>query len=130
MGNRERGEVTFHAAGESYTLRFSENALCLLEEELDRGVVGILREMSSWATDQDAIRLTTLRAVMWAGLQEHHPKSDLKQAGALIGDVGGIVAAANIVADALRAAFPEEGTTTERPTKAPGIRGANRARAN
>ena len=39
MGNPYKGEVQFTAGGKSYTLYFSINAMCELEEALGDGIV-------------------------------------------------------------------------------------------
>lgn len=118
MANRERGEVEFQADGKLYTARYSANALCSLEDELDQGIVEIVGEMQAWVQAPDRVRLTFLRRVFCAGLRDHHPEITLDAAGNLITSIGGVLGAFNIVVDALTAAFPTEEDAPPAPRKA------------
>jgi hypothetical protein len=91
-------EVTFEAAGKTYRLCFSMNALCAIEEATGSAV-----------SDLDLNRLTTVRLFVWAGLQDHHPEvKDVKGAGVIL-DAVGVKAAVELVAGALGAAMSVEG---------------------
>lgn len=133
MANPQKGEVSFEADGKTWTLRYSANALCELEDHLSRGVVDIASELQSWGppvgpdgkssgeTPERAaervklIRLGTLRAVFWAGLRDHHPDIDIRHAGDLLVAAGGAMGGLALVADAFAQAFPEPETV--RPPK-------------
>lgn len=106
MANPHRGEVSFEADGATYTLRYSANSLCELEESLGRGVIEITRELASWKDSPEKIRFGLIRAVFWAGLREHHPELDLKAAGELILAAGGAVEAMVKIGEAFGQAFP------------------------
>lgn len=97
MANPHRGEVVFKAADAEYTLVFSTNSICELEELLNSGLNTIVANME---------RLTTVRALLWAGLHSKHPEISLKKAGDII-DVCGMAAATEAVGRALNAAFPK-----------------------
>jgi hypothetical protein len=84
MANANRGEVSFEADGKEYTLRFSTNALCELEEKLDTNFIEVAKRLS----DQANVRLSLVRAVVWAGLRDRHSEITLEQAGDLISNVG------------------------------------------
>lgn len=103
MGNSKKGEVSFAVAGDRWTLRYTIDALCRLESELDRTFASITAELQDIA----AARLSTVRAVFWAGLVEHHPDLTVKQAGELMLAMGGTGAALTEIGKALAAAFPE-----------------------
>jgi hypothetical protein len=77
--NPMKGEVSFEASGETYTLQFSIDALCVLEEKLDMSVGKMAAKLA------DDPRLSFLRTVFWGGLQANHPKVTVKEAGDLIG---------------------------------------------
>lgn len=96
MANPHRGEVAFKVADAEYTLKFSTNAICELEERLDKGLNVIVANME---------RLTTVRALLWAGLRAKHPEVTIQQAGEMI-DRSGMAAATEIIGKALTAAFP------------------------
>ena len=113
MANPVRGETAFEADGKTYTLRFSANAICEMEEALGRGIGVIGQEMGSMET----ARLTTVRAVFWAGLRDHHPDIDLKAAGDLVMAAGGIVGALALISKAFELAFPVAKTKGARPPR-------------
>ena len=97
MANPARGEVAFKVADAEYTLRFSTNAICELEDRLDKGLNVIVANME---------RLSTVRALLWAGLRAKHPEVTMAQAGEVI-DACGMAAATEIIGKALTAAFPQ-----------------------
>ena len=99
MANPLLGEVAFKAADAEYTLKFSTNAICELEELLNRGLNEIVSDLE---------RLSTVRALLWAGLRAKHPDVTLKMAGEII-DKSGMVAATDVIGTALKAAFPPPG---------------------
>jgi len=96
MANPHRGEVVFKVDEAEYTLVFSTNAICELEELLDKGLNLIVANME---------RLTTVRALLWAGLRAKHPNVSLAQVGEII-DRCGMEAATAAIGRALNAAFP------------------------
>lgn len=104
----KKGEVEFEADGKKYTLSYSVNALCALEDEVGQGIVGILGEVQAWEQEPVSIRLKLLRAMLWAGLQDRHPEVDVKKAGEILTSIGDIAGASNLVGDALAAAFPTD----------------------
>ena len=101
MANKHRGEASFKAAGQSWTLRFNANALCEFEE-----VAGVA---VSAVRDASGIKFGHLRALVWAGLGFHHrrERGDILNAGDLIDEVGpeGI---AEAVMRGLSSAFPQK----------------------
>ncbi len=108
--NPVRGEVTFEAEGQTYRLVFSTNALAALEDRLDKSV-GEIGSMF-----ETGLRLGHLRALMWAGLSDHHDVSELA-AGDLI-DLIGHETAGEKIGQAFVLAFPEEDASgAARPQK-------------
>ena len=113
MANKERGEVAFEAGDKTYTLRFSIDAMCQMEEATGKGVVAITQEFA----DPGKIRMATARAALWAALHEAHPELTLKDAGELIPAGGGLQVVLQKVSEAILLAFPKaEGNA--RPPKA------------
>lgn len=96
MANPHKSEVAFKVGDTEYTLKFSTNAICELEERLDKGLNTIVSNME---------RLTTVRAMLWAGLQSKHDSITLQKAGEII-DQCGMPAATEAIGRALNAAFP------------------------
>lgn len=112
MANPHKGEVAFEADGATYTLCFSIDALCSLEEATGKGIIAISNELS----DADRLSLSMIRNVLWAGLQAHHPKIDLKKAGELIISAGGLPTMIGVISKAFAQAFPEpESDAAARP---------------
>jgi hypothetical protein len=83
LANKLKGEVSFEANDQSYTMRFSTNALCELEDALDMGINAVAEQLSK----PDTLRLKTVRAVFWAGLRDHHPGMTVDDAGNLVSDI-------------------------------------------
>ncbi|MBP7704201.1 MAG: hypothetical protein KA105_02810 [Caulobacter sp.] len=98
------GKVSFSTIeGETFILQYTVDGLVLLEDRLDKTV----QEIAVGMTSEGGMRLGVLRAVLWAGLQEHHQISE-RQAGELIPQVSGGAQTITLkVADALRSAFPQ-----------------------
>lgn len=106
MANPHRGEVSFDVAGKTYTLSYSINALCELEEAADLSV----NQVAALFDKPDRIRLTQARLLFWAGLRDHHPEVTVIEAGALMNDFG-VIDALGLVAQAFASAFPEARST-------------------
>lgn len=96
MANPHRGEVALTAGGKVYTLTFDINAVCELEEALGKGVSEIVSDMS---------RVSTVRAVLWAGLRHHH-KVTLEEAGDIM-HTAGAAATAQAINKAMGLAFAQ-----------------------
>lgn len=116
MANPHKGEVSFQAGDETFTLRFSANALAELEDALDKSVMEIADLMQS----EKGLRIKTLRTIFWAGLLDHHEGVTEKRAGDIISDIG-MGEAAEIIGRAFAAAFPAaDGEKGENPRKGAG----------
>lgn len=72
--NPETGEVSFEVSGKTYRLQFTIDAICQLEDTLDKSVGGFLADLHRG-------RVGALRAGLWAGLREHHHDVTIRQAG-------------------------------------------------
>lgn len=83
MANKFKGDISFDVNGKSYTMRFSANALCELEDATGMGINALLAQLS----DPASMRLKMVRAVLWAGLRDHHSDVTLHQAGEIITDL-------------------------------------------
>jgi hypothetical protein len=93
------GTVTFEAQGKSRTLRFTTNALCLLEDKTEKTTLDIATEL------QFNPRMTTIRAMFWAGCGDHG--LTLAQIGEMIDDMGK-AEAIEVAREAFTAAFPDK----------------------
>ena len=97
MANPHRGEVAFKAGDADFTLVYSTNAICELEDALNRGLNAIVADIE---------KLSTVRALLWAGLRTRHPDTTMAGAGEII-DKTGVAAATEAIGRALNAAFPK-----------------------
>jgi hypothetical protein len=106
LANRFKGEVAFEAGEASYTMRFSANALCELEDALEMGVNTVATQLAN----PESMRLKMVRVVFWAGLRDHHPDITLHQAGEIITDVS-LTKAMGLVSRAFELAFQDNSKT-------------------
>lgn len=110
MNNPHKGDTSFEVAGNTYTLRYSHLALIRLENKLDRGLMKVIEEMS----DIDKVRIGTVVAILWAGLQKHHPDLTYDDAASLLDDLeGGLSAAIEIIGNSFQKAFNAPGAGTK-----------------
>ncbi|TZG26507.1 hypothetical protein [Sphingomonas montanisoli] len=91
------GAVPFEAGGKARQLRFSTNALCLLEERLEVTTLAVATEL------EFGVSMRTLRGLFWAGCGE--ADMTLASAGDMIDELGAAKAVA-LAKDAYSAAFP------------------------
>lgn len=100
VANAVKGEVPFEVEGQTYVLTFDFNAICAVEEVFDLPISQIGEKLSA------GMRAGDLRTLIAAGLQQHHQGITEIDAGVLIGKFGA-QQAANKLAEAMQAAFPE-----------------------
>ena len=100
---RGQGDVSFEAGGETYTLRFSANAICEIEAEGPESFM----ELTA-AFDQN-VKMIYVRRMIWGGLQDHHQGLTIRAAGVIIDELG-LSEAIRLVFEAVNAAFgkPDE----------------------
>ncbi len=120
MANKLKGEVSFQSGEKTYTMRFSANALCELEDALEMGVNTVATQLAN----PESMRLKMVRVVFWAGLRDHHPEITLHQAGEIITDVS-LTAAMGLVSKAFELAFQDNSKAhPQRPgSKSPAVKG-------
>jgi hypothetical protein len=97
MANQGR---SFEAGGETYAIRFTQNALYKLEKELGRPLNTMVL----------GIGPVVLQTMMWAGLEGARMKNEprrkpftVEQAGDIIDELGGLPKATPIILDAWQA---------------------------
>lgn len=91
-----RGAVSFRAMSRDFTLRFTTNALCRVEEITGRGFADLAAGLGT------GFRITDLRVLFYAGAN----LSSIEEAGDVIDDIG-FQASGELVGKAIAAAFPE-----------------------
>lgn len=114
MANPHRGSVALQAGDRAYAISFSINALCELEDALDKPV----SEIVALIQDPARMRLSSVRVLLWAGLRDHH-KNDVEtveQAGEIATDAG-LKVAVEKIGEAFKLAFPaaKEGKAKANP---------------
>lgn len=112
--NPHKGDVVLQAGSESYTLRFSIDAICHLELTTGKPFARAAAEMAS----PETVSMTLARHLLHAALLDHHPEISLKEAGDLIPAAGGLGKVTVLVFDAFRRAFPEASGTARPPRAA------------
>lgn len=117
MANPHKGDYAFEAAGAQFTLCYSANAICELEDALDTSIVALSQDLAQAAVHPEKARMSVIRTVFWAGLREHHPDVDVKAAGDLLMAAGGLMAGMNLISDAMGRAFPAPEMKGARPTR-------------
>lgn len=101
MANAVRGQVSLKAGDTIYTLCLSANAMCSLEEHTGRDIGAIAASLNG-----DGVSMLTVRSLVWAALQDHHPEIDIKGAGHIITEAG-MSACMEAIGAAFQRAFPD-----------------------
>lgn len=121
MANRERGELRLVAPHGVYRLRLVVESCCQLEDLAGRDLMDIV-------DGANAGRVTDLRWLFWAGLQDAHAAAfpDPESAGAMADGLGGVPALQAFVVALVRLneddSPPEHGETPTPPEREPGSR--------
>lgn len=97
--------ATLQAGGTTYSLSFSMRAMCALEDALNRSAPGVVIEMMKAGNDPQALRMKTLRTLLWAMLRDNHPEIDEEGASDIATAAGAMVTMEAVMA-AATAAFP------------------------
>lgn len=95
MANRNRGEFELEYQGATYRGVLDFNALAEFEDETGQNALQVL-------ADQGNMKITHLRALMWAGLRQFNPDVTLQQAGRIVSENP------DKLAEALASAFPDD----------------------
>lgn len=102
MANPNKGEVDLTLDdGSTRKLKFGTNELCALEAHLK---VGSLEELMDLLQPK-RLKVTTIRAFLWAALQRYHPCTE-DEAGDLM-DALGQSEAQNLVIATMQAGLPK-----------------------
>lgn len=112
MANLQKGEVSLPSGEETYTLSFSVNAFCYLEEADGRTFGEIIQELM----DPKKLSMRQLRQFVHAGLLDYHPDLTVADAGRIIMKAGGVSSVMEAVGRGLEASLPDkEASGTPRP---------------
>ncbi|MCM2506064.1 hypothetical protein NDN16_20630 [Aureimonas altamirensis] len=98
MANRHKGEVSFTAGGENYTLVLDFNAICEIEDAFGVSASELGQVIGA--------KTGNFRTLFRIGLSRHHGLNDI-EAGDIINEIGADKAS-SIVAEAFKASFPDD----------------------
>ena len=68
--------------GETFEIQYGQNAICALEDEVDDSIVGIVQKLEKGSK----LKLSDLRAVVWAGMLAKRRGLTPEAVGALCDD--------------------------------------------
>jgi hypothetical protein len=102
MANSQKGQVSVTAGRDVYTVAFSINAMCELENELEMSIV----EAAALMGDPNKVTISLLRSMFLAALHDSHPELTELDAGRIMQDAG-IGAVGDAINRAVTLAFPE-----------------------
>ena len=91
-------DVKIKAGSETYTFRFSTNAICSFEEATGEAI--------TTALSPEGMRFATLRQLVHAGLSDNHEGLSLKDVGDIMDEVG-FDTLTDKLTEAITKAFPE-----------------------
>jgi hypothetical protein len=101
VANKQRGEVDLSHDGKTYTLKFSINALCELEDAM-----GLRFDEIFSALGERSMSMNELRSMLWGALRDNHPDIEKKVVGEIIEGMG-VVKAISLVHEVITSAFPQ-----------------------
>lgn len=114
MANPHKGAVALETADKVYSLRFTTNSICELEDALGRPVGEIVSDLQS--AEKSSMKL--IRSLVWGGLIADQPDLTTKEAGEILDSVGMAEMTAKI-GTAFQRFFPSrKGGANENPPKA------------
>lgn len=105
MANRERGEIRFAVGGKTYTLVLNTHTMATLEEHFSTIDNEVPWDVIWTRVLRGSVR--TVRALLWAMLQQHHPNVTLEGAAKLIDEAGGFEGLTHILKEATKASTPD-----------------------
>ena len=106
MANPLRGEGA--VPGTDYRLRYDVNGLASAEAQAGVNIAELLSSFENGRVPS----FTQLRLLFWAGLLSQTPDMKIEAAGDIAGEVG-IGKTGELIGEAMRASFPEEGGTPQ-----------------
>ncbi|MDF2994678.1 MAG: hypothetical protein K0R27_315 [Xanthobacteraceae bacterium] len=113
MANPHRGQTPLTVGENTYLLSLSMNAMCSLEAHLNLPIFKILLELDVIEKNPLNMRLSLLRSVLWAMLQDHQPAAGIRDAGDIL-EVAGLEEASKAIMVASTIAMPMLSPTAAR----------------
>lgn len=112
--------AALQAGGMTYSLSLSMRAMCALEDALDRPATGVVQEIMAGCADPNALRMKTVRTMLWALLRDSHPEID-DDGASDIATAAGTTETLAAIMKAAAAAFPapKKGAKAEESARPP-----------
>ncbi len=112
MANPSRGGVAVRVGDDEWVFSFSINALCELEDLLEKPMAQIFATLE----DDKNMRMSDVRALVWASLLDHTEGITLREAGDVASKVG-ITVCLEKIGEAVGIAFPKKAVKNPRKAK-------------
>jgi hypothetical protein len=105
MANRQKGEIRFDVQGKTYTLVLNTSVMATLEDHFSTPENDVTWDVIWMRVLRGSVK--TVRALIWAMLQQYHPTMTLEAAGRLIDDAGGFEGLTHILKQAATSSTPD-----------------------
>jgi hypothetical protein len=122
MANPHKGEYSFEVDGKSYTLLFSADTMCDLEERLDKS----MGQISDLMSDPATMSMRTVRQFFFAGLAAKHGHLDQETQHLLFKALTPVEAMQHVVKSFSMAFAEAEGGEASPPKEAAQANGTGR----
>lgn len=83
MANAQKGEVSFEALGETWTIKLGTNAMCEIEDATGESINTIGQSMNS-----EKFTMRLMRTVFFCGMADYHDKLTERQVGNILDEIG------------------------------------------
>lgn len=117
MANREKGEIGLTVKGKTYTLVMNTNVMATLEEHFSSPDNEVTWDVIWTRILRGSVR--TVRALIWAMLQQHHPQITLEGAAQVIDDAGGFEGMTKLLKQVGKQSTPDPTDVKELDLKRP-----------
>lgn len=105
MANRQKGEIRFDVDGQAYTLVLNTSVMASLEEHFSTPDNEVTWDVIWIRVLRGSVR--TIRALIWAMLQQHHPTMSIEDAARLIDKAGGFEGLTKVLQQAKQDSTPD-----------------------
>lgn len=102
MANAQKGEVSFEALGQSWTIKLGTNAMCEIEDRTGMSINKIGDKLNG-----DGFTMKLMRTVFVCGMLDHHEGITDRDVGNILDDIG-FEQASDVMQRAFVIATPEQ----------------------
>lgn len=101
MANAQKGEASFEALGQTWTIKLGTNAMCEIEDRTELSINKIGEKLNG-----AGFSMKLMRTVFACGMIDHHPDITDRTVGDILDEIG-FEAASDIMGRAFTIATPE-----------------------